>query len=60
MPTLYSRLVQPFVPVVLAILWWSIPHPLSAEILLEAGWEGGQESSHNRSNGCTPGGESKR
>ena len=37
MPTPYSRFVEPFVPVVLAILWSSTLHPLSAEILPEAG-----------------------
>jgi hypothetical protein len=37
MPTLYSRLVQSFVPVALAILWSSSPHPLSSEILSEVG-----------------------
>ena len=38
MPTLYSRLVQRFLPVVLAILCSSIPNPLTlrAEILSEA------------------------
>ena len=39
MPPLYSRLVQPFVLVVLAILWSPIPPslPSSAEILSVAG-----------------------
>ena len=38
MPTLYGRLVQCLVPVVLVILWSSTPHPLTlrAEILSEA------------------------
>ncbi len=37
MPTPYSRLVQPLIPVVLAILWSSTSHSLSAQILSEAG-----------------------